>query len=124
MAELVEAAGGSFVGECGRSISADEILHLNPEIILAAWCGAGDRVPLEKIIVARGWENTSAAESGRVYCIRDEFLNTPAPTLLDGLDALGWAIHPEVFPHPKGVRQISTRPAYTEVASKVSTRKD
>ena len=124
VAELVEAAGGSFVGECGRSISPVEVLALNPDIIVAAWCGAGDRVPLEKIIAVRGWQNTSAAASGRVYCIRDEFLNTPAPTLLDGLDALGWAIHPEVFPHPKGVRQISTRPAYTEVASKVSTRKD
>jgi len=107
VAELVEAAGGSFVGECGRSIAADEILRLNPEVIVAAWCGAGDRVPLEKIIAARGWQNTSAARSGRVYCIRDEFLNTPAPTLLGGLDALAWAIHPEAFPRAKGIRQIT-----------------
>ena len=124
VAELVEAAGGSFVGECGRSISSEEILGLNPEVILAAWCGAGDRVPLEKIIAARGWQNTTAAASGRVYCIRDEFLNTPAPTLLEGLDALAWAIHPEVFPHAKGIRQISARPADTDFASKVSTSND
>jgi iron complex transport system substrate-binding protein len=124
VAELVEAAGGSFVGECGRSISADEILRLNPEVIVTAWCGAGDRIPLEKIIAARGWQNTSAAARGRVYCIRDELLNTPAPTLLGGLDALAWAIHPEAFPHAKGIRQISARAAYTDVASKVSTRKD
>ncbi len=123
VAELVEAAGGSFVGKCGRSISQDEISDLNPEVIVAAWCGAGDRVPLEKIIAARGWQNTSAAAKGRVYCIRDEFLNTPAPTLLDGLDALAWAIHPEVFPRAKGIRQITAIPG-RDVASYVSTRED
>ncbi len=123
VAELVEAAGGSFVGECGRSISPAEVLALNPEIIVAAWCGAGDRVPLEKIIAVRGWQNTLAAASGRVYCIRDEFLNTPAPTLLQGLDALAWAIHPEVFPRAKGIRQITGVPA-RDLASKVSTGED
>jgi len=123
VAELVEAAGGAFVGECGRSISEEEILGLNPEVIVAAWCGAGDRVPLEKIIAVRGWQNTSAAASGRVYCIRDEFLNTPAPSLLDGLDALAWAIHPEAFAHAKGIRQITALPG-RDVASNVSTGED
>ena len=43
----------------------------------------------------------------RVYCIRDEYLNTPAPTLLRGLDALAFAIHPELFGRPEGIRQIT-----------------
>src|SRR5271168_2698210 len=76
VAELVEAAGGDFLGTPARQIDADEVLHLDPEVIVAAWCGAGDRVPLEKIIAQRGWQQTSAARSGRVFCIRDEFLNT------------------------------------------------
>jgi len=123
VAELVEAAGGSFVGECGRSISPDEVLDLKPEVIVAAWCGTGDRVPLEKIIAGRGWEKTFAAARGRVYCIRDEFLNTPAPTLLHGLDALAWAIHPEVFPPAKGIRQIMAV-SDRDVASNFSTGED
>jgi iron complex transport system substrate-binding protein len=107
VAELVEIAGGAFVGEAGRPTSSDVVLRLNPDVIVTAWCGAGDRVPLEKIIAERGWQGTSAAAKGRVYCIRDEFLNTPAPTLLDGLDALAWAIHPELFPWAKGIRKIA-----------------
>ena len=107
VAELVEAAGGHFVGEPGRTAVADDILRHNPEVLVAAWCGAGDRVPLEKIVAERGWQRTRAAESGRVFCIRDEFLNTPAPTLLHGLEALAWAIHPEKFPRTKGIRQIT-----------------
>jgi iron complex transport system substrate-binding protein len=107
VAELVEAAGGNFVGEPGRTASAEEMLRQNPDVFVAAWCGAGDRVPLEKIVAGRGWQQTSAATSGRVFCIRDEFLNTPAPTLLHGLEALAWAIHPELFPRTKGIRQIT-----------------
>ena len=107
VAELIEAAGGEFAGIAASQYSAAEVLALDPEIVVAAWCGAGDRVPLEKIVAERGWESTSAARSGWVYCIRDEYLNTPAPTLLHGLDALAWAIHPEIFPRTKGIRQIT-----------------
>jgi iron complex transport system substrate-binding protein len=108
VAELVVAAGGEFVGTPGRQISAEEVARENPEVLIAAWCGAGDRVPLEKIVASRNWQGTSAARSGRVYCVRDEDLNTPAPTLLHGLDALAFAIHPELFPSTKGIRQITS----------------
>jgi iron complex transport system substrate-binding protein len=107
VAELVDAAGGEFVGTAGRQASTEDIGRLDPEVIIAAWCGAGDRVPLEKIISKRGWQQTTAAASGRVYCIRDEYLNTPAPTLLQGLRALAFAIHPEIFSSTKGIRRIT-----------------
>jgi iron complex transport system substrate-binding protein len=107
VAELLEAAGGQFVGTAGGQASAEDVRRLDPEVVVAAWCGAGDRVPLEKIVADRGWQGTAAALSGRVFCIRDEFLNTPAPTLLRGLQALAFAIHPEVFPGTKGIRQIT-----------------
>jgi iron complex transport system substrate-binding protein len=111
VAELVDAAGGDFLGSPGRQATVGEVESLDPEVIVAAWCGAGDRVPLEKIILHRGWQRTAAALSGRVYCIRDEFLNTPAPTLLQGLTALAFAIHPEIFARTKGIRQITAVPA-------------
>jgi len=107
VAELVEAAGGEFLGDPGQQISPEEVSRMDPDVIIAAWCGAGDRVPLEKIIRERAWQGTRAAISSRVYCIRDEYLNTPAPTLLQGLDALAYAIHPELFGNTKGIRQIT-----------------
>ena len=107
VAELVEAAGGTFLGEPGRSVPPADLAELDPEVMIAAWCGAGDRVPLQKIVIDRAWRHTTAAQSGRVFCIRDEYLNTPAPSLLDGLEALAFAIHPELFPPTKGIRQIT-----------------
>ncbi len=108
VAELVKAAGGEFVGEPGKQTDAETVRRLDPEVIVAAWCGAGDRVPLEKIVSERGWQGVTAVRAGRVYCIPDEYLNTPATPLLLGLKALAWAIHPEVFPQaPPRVRKMA-----------------
>jgi iron complex transport system substrate-binding protein len=110
VAELVEAAGGEFVGNPGAQTSAEAVAAANPEVIIAAWCGAGDRVPLEKIVRDRGWHEIAAAKTGRVVCINDEFLNTPAPTLVQGLHALATAIQPELFPPVRGLRYIRDVP--------------
>ena len=111
VAELIQALGGRALGIPGQQTTADEIRGLDPEVVIAAWCGAGDRVPLEKIMADRGWGETSAGRTGRVFCIRDEFLNTPAPTLLRGLAALGHAMHPDRFAPTAGIRQITGFPA-------------
>ena len=107
VAELVNAAGGEFLGEAGKQCSAEEVARLDPEVIIAAWCGAGDRVPLAKIVAERSWSETTAARTSQVYCISDELLNTPAPTLLAGLRALAAAIHPAQFGAQQGLRPIT-----------------
>ena len=98
-------AASSWANREHRS-SAESVLAHAPEVVVAAWCGAGDRVPLQKIVRERGWQEMPAVRAGRVYCIRDELLNTPAPTLVHGLRALAAAIHPGAFPHPEGLRCI------------------
>jgi len=109
VAELVHAAGGEFLGTPGAQCSAEEVARQDPEVIIAAWCGAGDRVPLAKIAAERGWSDTSAVRNSQVYCIADELLNTPAPTLVSGLRALAAAIHPAAFGPQPGLRSITTQ---------------
>jgi len=115
VAELVEAAGGQFLGQSGRQIECGEVARLNPDVVIAAWCGAGNRVPLEKITVQRHWENVGAVRTGSVFCIPDEYLNTPSPSLLRGLEALAGCIHPELFPLPSGVRRMAAQSSPTLV---------
>jgi iron complex transport system substrate-binding protein len=106
VAELIEVCGGVFLGTPGHHTNEESVREQNPDVILAAWCGAGNRVPLEKIIPARGWSETNAARNNRVFCINDEYLNTPGPTLISGLYALAAAIHPEAFPASMGLRRM------------------
>jgi iron complex transport system substrate-binding protein len=116
--ELVEAAGGNFIGEPGATADAENIAAADPDVIIAAWCGAGDRVPLERIVEQRQWQSLRAVQNGRVYCIADELLNTPAPTLIDGLHALAQIVHPEIFGsfNSTSVRQIAK---FSPAASKL-----
>lgn len=104
VAELIEVAGGEFIGEAGKQTDADAVLRLNPDIVITAWCGAANRVPLEKIVIQRNWESMKAVREGRVYCVNDEYLNTPGPTLVAGLHALEAALRDTEAP---GLRRIS-----------------
>jgi iron complex transport system substrate-binding protein len=104
VAELVSAAGGRFLGKPGSVTDADAVAAEDPDVLVFAWCGAGDRVPLARVIEKRQWQSLRAVREGRVYCVPDEFLNTPAPNLLQGLRALAGAIHPEIFGAAQGVR--------------------
>jgi iron complex transport system substrate-binding protein len=108
VAELVAAAGGEFLGKPGSVTDADAIAAQDPDVLVFAWCGAGDRVPLARVIEKRHWQSLRAVREGRVYCVPDEFLNTPAPNLLQGLRALAGAIHPEIFGSAQGVRSLQT----------------
>ena len=104
--QLVEAAGGIFIGAAGKTTTAEAVAAANPDVMLFAWCGAGDRVPLEKTIEKRGWQHLNAVQQRRIFCVPDEYFNTPAHTLLDGLACAAFAIHPERFPAPLRLRQI------------------
>jgi iron complex transport system substrate-binding protein len=98
VAELVEAAGGEFVPQpAGREVSPEEVIAADPEVIVLAWCGTNDRARPDKVRQRKGWERIRAVAAGRIHVVRDELLNTPGPSLADGVAALARIIHPEVF---------------------------
>jgi iron complex transport system substrate-binding protein len=106
VAELIAAAGGRFLGTPGAHADLDAVVAADPDILIFAWCGAGDRVPLERVIAKRGWEQLRAVREQNCFCINDEFLNTPAPTLLYGLQQLARAMHGAHFSDMESPRRI------------------
>ncbi len=112
--EMVEAAGGEFLGQPGKQTTAETVAAADPEVVIAAWCGAGDRVPLEKLAARPGWERMRAVRECRVYCIADELLNTPAPTLTEGLRALEAALDDGLSSEARGLRRICESPRAAE----------
>lgn len=98
IAELIETCGGIFLGTPGAQTTSEIVAEADPDLMIFAWCGAGDRVPLERVVTQRNWHNLRAVRDRKVYCIPDEYLNTPAiPSLKQGLIHLGVAICPERF---------------------------
>ena len=98
VAELVAAAGGEFLGKPGAHTTAEEVAAAKPDVLLFAWCGAGDRVPLRRVVEQRNWQRLTSVVERRVYCVPDEFFNTPAITLLEGLACIRGAIDPANSP--------------------------
>lgn len=94
VSELVEIAGGVAVISPGKRVSDEEVARAAPEVIVLAWAATGHRAKPEQALNNPAWKNVPAVKAKRVVVIRDEWLNTPAPLLVQGARALLQAIHP------------------------------
>jgi iron complex transport system substrate-binding protein len=118
VAELVEAAGGRYLGTPGAHTTPEAIASADPDVLLFSWCGAGNRVPLERVVEQRNWHSLKAVRERSVFCIPDQFLNTPAQTLLEGLACIAAATHPDLHPpHPKLIQLGETQITGAEASS-------
>jgi len=88
VAELVDICGAEFVGTPGSRISEEDVAAANPDIIILAWAATSDRAKPEKCYEVAAWKAVSAIKNRRVFVIKDELLNTPAPILTRGAQQL------------------------------------
>ncbi len=105
VAELVEVAGGEYLfperargaAASQRIVRPEEVVALDPEVILASWCGKAVR---REVIEGRpGWSGTAAVRAGRVHEISSTILLQPGPAALtDGLDAVHRHVRDAVRP--------------------------
>lgn len=109
--EMVTLAGGRFVPAKATRYSVAEktVVQARPEIIVLAWAATGMKVNGKKVLGRYEWQRVPAIRNRQVYVISDELLNTPAPPLIEGLEALAHVIHPELFPprHCAKVRHVA-----------------
>lgn len=88
VAELVEIAGGRMALPPGRRVTDREVARARPDIIVIAWAATGSRPSPAKTLAHPAWQDVPAIRNRRVHVVRDEFLNTPGPPLLEGARAL------------------------------------
>lgn len=106
--ELVARAGGMPVGGAvgGRSVSAGWDALPQADVVVVAPCGLGLEAALEQsAAVAARMPGVPllAIDSGR-------FVVQPGPSLVDGVEALAWAFHPDAVPEPPTGRVAWARP--------------
>lgn len=109
--ELVRLAGGvEGLGREGlpsRTLRWEDVIAWRPEVVFIACCGYGvertldDVPPLQAI---PGWQDLPAVRSGRVYVTNgSHYFSRPGPRLVDSLEILAHALHPELHPLPAGL---------------------
>ena len=105
MPELVQMAGGeNLFAEAGRHsplLEWEALLAADPEVIVLVPCGFDIPRTLAEIdsLTSRpGWGELSAVRNGRVYVMDgNAYFNRPGPRIVDSLEILATALHPEVF---------------------------
>ena len=97
---LINLAGGQNIGAAltgdWAQISQEELLVKNPDIILLGDALYGGITP-ESVAARPGWNVIAAVKNQRVETFNDDLVSRPGPRMIDGLEALAKAIHPELF---------------------------
>ena len=109
--ELVRLAGGSEVigreGQPSRTTAWEEIVRVDPQVLVIACCGFDverTRRDLPILVAYPGFAGLSCVRSGQVYLIDGSaYFNRPGPRLVDSLELLAHALHPQVHPLPNGL---------------------
>jgi iron complex transport system substrate-binding protein len=96
---LIARAGGrsvtADVNEAWPRLSDEVALASHPDAIIML---SGDAMgAAANTKVAAALKNSPAALSGRVYRIDGDLLTRPGPRLIDGLEQMAHALHPEAF---------------------------
>jgi len=98
--EAIEMAGGTNVAARARTayprLSMEAVLKEDPELILFP-TGRAEGIARGEEEHWQRWTTLSAIQHGRLHRVPNELLNRPGPRIVQGLDALARAIHPEAF---------------------------
>jgi len=76
-------------------VSLEQIVVANPDIILLGDAQYGTTP--EAVAGRPGWATIAAVKNNRVLPFDDNLVSRPGPRLVDGLEALAKAIHPEMY---------------------------
>jgi iron complex transport system substrate-binding protein len=108
MPEMIEAVGAVPVlaekGQPSREVAWHEVRSAGPEVIVFMPCG----YYLEEAEEEAGtfldqpeFADTPAVRNGNAFAVdATSYFSRPGPRIVDGLEILAWAAHPEAYPEP------------------------
>ena len=97
--DLITRAGGTNIaadaGTPYPKLSTEQIILKDPEVIILSDEIAGASV--ESVKARPGWAGISAVKAGRIVAIDPDLISRPGPRIVDALEKLAAALHPELF---------------------------
>ena len=100
LASLIETAGGDpITGDAKTTaIALEDLVTADPQVILLGDAAYDQTITARAVARRQGWDGMTAVKEGRVLPLPEDILITrPGPRIVDGLEALARAIHPEAF---------------------------
>jgi iron complex transport system substrate-binding protein len=100
IADALRHAGAQSVVDTSAEwprINLEEMVRLQPEYLLFASAHAGDtKHDIDALRTRPGWRELDAMRRGNIAVISDA-INRPAPRMVDAIEQLARALHPESF---------------------------
>jgi iron complex transport system substrate-binding protein len=106
--EMVNLAGGvNLLNEPEKpslEIAWHEVRDAAPEVVVFMPCGYyldEAEEEAQSFLHQAEFADSPAARNGNVFAVdATSFFSRPGPRLVDGLEILAWAVHPEAYPEP------------------------
>jgi iron complex transport system substrate-binding protein len=100
LASLISLAGGKpITGDpSSTAIQLEDLIASDPELILLGDAAYDPSITQASVAARPGWGEMTAVKEGRLVTMLDDpVITRPGPRIIDGLEALARAIHPELF---------------------------
>lgn len=109
--ELFGIAGGEYgivgAGEASTPVEWEHVIEYDPETLVVAPCGFDleqTTANLDDLTGRAGWSNLTAVRESRVFIMDGSaYLNRPSSRLIDSLELVASALHPDRFDSPETV---------------------
>ena len=106
--DMIELVGGTPVlsekGQPSRDVAWHEVRVAAPEVIVFMPCGYYLEEAEEEAATFLDhpeFAETPAVRNGNVFAVdATSFFSRPGPRIVDGLEILAWAVHPDSYPTP------------------------
>jgi iron complex transport system substrate-binding protein len=123
--ELVRLAGGieglGKEGQPSRRLRWEEVARWAPEVVVVACCGFSVERTVQDLAAVQSlaaWNELPAVRSRRVYVADgSQYFNRPGPRLVDSLELLAHALHPDLHSLPVGLSALQHRPTTASLRS-------
>jgi iron complex transport system substrate-binding protein len=115
IADALRRAGARSVVDTAQEwprVSMEEIARLQPEVLVFASAQAPEtRQDIDALRTRPGWRDLTAMQRGNIVIIGDS-INKPAPRMVDAIEQLARALHPDLFApsdtHASGAEYLPT----------------
>jgi iron complex transport system substrate-binding protein len=106
--DMIEVVGGIPVlaekGQPSREVAWHEVRAAAPEVAVFMPCGyylEEAEEEADSFLHQAEFADTPAVRNGNVFAVdATSYFSRPGPRLVDGLEILAWAVHPDSYPSP------------------------